>query len=68
VDWTRLRQSRLVRIALTLVVLTLITAGALGAAAQSSDGGRDYLRTPDASNQCDLPLDQRSGGWFCYTP
>ena len=62
-DSKRFRQTRLIVAALALAV-----AGAVGAAAYATDIGRDYLVTPTSSDQCDLPVAQRTGGWFCYTP
>jgi hypothetical protein len=63
-DWQRYRRAKFIGVALLLAA-----AASLGAAAYVSNTNTlpDYLR-PVASNQCDLPLAQRTGGWACPSP
>jgi len=51
-----------------VAALAIIVAVALGAVAYAVNTGPDYLVTPSSSDQCDLPVAQRTGGWSCYTP
>lgn len=53
---------------LIVAALALVVAGAVGAAAYATNTGRDYLGTPSSSDQCDLSVAQRTGGWVCYGP
>jgi len=52
---------------LIVLVLVVCVAASLGAAAYASNAVPDHL-TPGPSNQCDLPLSQRTGGWTCPSP
>ena len=56
------------RLKLIVAALALVVAGAVGAASYATNTGRDYLVTPTSSDQCDLPVAERTGGWFCYGP
>lgn len=49
-----------------VAALALAIAGSVGAATYASN--TDSPATPGASNQCDLPPEQRAGGWICTTP
>lgn len=53
---------------LVVAALALVVAGAVGAASYATNAGRDYLGTPSSSDQCDLPVAERTGGSFCYGP
>jgi hypothetical protein len=50
-----------------VAALALVAAASLGVA-YASNIARDNRSSPGASNQCDLPLEQRTGGWVCPTP
>ncbi|MEO6142562.1 MAG: hypothetical protein ABIP19_01130 [Dermatophilaceae bacterium] len=56
------------RVRLIVAALALMVAGVVGAASYATNGGRDYLGTPSSADQCDLPVAERTGGWFCYGP
>jgi hypothetical protein len=45
----------------------LVAAASLGVA-YASKIALDNSSSPGASNQCDLPIEQRSGGWVCPAP
>lgn len=60
--------SRQRRVRLVVAALALVVAGAVGAASYATNAGRDYLGTPSSSDQCDLPVAERTGGSFCYGP
>jgi len=63
------RQTQLIVAALALVAaaLALVAAASLGVA-YASNTALDNRSSPGASNQCDLPLEQRTGGWVCPAP
>jgi len=52
---------------LIVTVLVVCVAVALGVVAYASNTVPDHSST-GASNQCDLPLSQRTGGWVCPSP
>ena len=45
----------------------IVAALVLGVAAYAVNTTHDRQFAPGSSNQCDLPLEQRNGGWFCPT-
>ena len=51
-----------------VAALVLVVAASVGAAAYAVNTAHDRQFAPGSSNQCDLPLEQRTGGWFCPTP
>ena len=53
---------------LIVAALAIVVAGAVGAASYATNAGRDYLGTPSPTEQCGLPVAERTGGWFCYGP
>ena len=50
-----------------VAALVLGVAASVGAAAYAVNTTHDRQFAPGSSNQCDLPLEQRNGGWFCPT-
>jgi hypothetical protein len=53
---------------LVLLVALLAGCGAQGAEAPGDEWRRyaDYVTPATANPQCSLPVEQRTGGWFCY--
>ena len=62
-DVRRHRQAKVLVAALVLAV-----AASVGGATYALNAGDDSQTTPGWSSQCDLPLEQRTGGWVCPTP
>lgn len=51
-----------------VAALVLAVATSLGVAAFAFNTVQDSRTTPGWSSQCDLPLEQRTGGWVCPMP
>jgi len=47
-----------------LVALVLIVAACVGGATYAFNAAHGHTE-PGGSKQCDLPLEQRTGGWVC---
>lgn len=66
---------QLVMIALVRIVLLVVLAGMVGACGQGAgppvvpqriaDYGTTVTPSP-STDQCGRPVEQRTGGWFCY--